>query len=40
MIVQDYILRKTLDAALSTGADFAEVFLENMYSSTLSLLNS
>ena len=40
MIVQDHILRKTLDAALSTGADFAEVFLENTYSSTLSLLSS
>ncbi len=40
MIVQDHILRKALDAALSTGADFAEVFLENTYSSTLSLLSS
>lgn len=40
MIVQDHILKKTLDAALSTGADFAEVFLENTYSSTLSLLSS
>lgn len=40
MIVQEHILKKALDAALSTGADFAEIFLENTYSSTLNLLSS
>ncbi|NUN04865.1 MAG: TldD/PmbA family protein [Bdellovibrio sp.] len=40
MIVQPQILTKALDAALSTGADFADIFLEDTYSSNLSLLNS
>lgn len=40
MIVQPHILTKALDAALSTGADFADIFLEDTYSSNLSLLNS
>lgn len=40
MIVQPHILTKALDAALSTGADFADIFLEDTYSSQLSLLNS
>lgn len=40
MIVQPHILSKALDAALSTGADFAEIFLEDTYSSNLSILNS
>ncbi|MGZ3769738.1 MAG: TldD/PmbA family protein [Bdellovibrio sp.] len=40
MIVQPSILTKALDAALSTGADFADIFLEDTYSSNLSVLNS
>lgn len=40
MIVQPHILTKALDAALSTGADFADIFLEDTYSSQLSVLNS
>lgn len=32
-------MQKTLDAALSTGADFADVFVEETYSSNLSLLS-
>lgn len=40
MIVQSHILTKALDAALSTGADFADIFLEDTYSSQLSVLNS
>lgn len=40
MIVQPHILTKALDAALSTGADFADIFLEDTYSSNLSVLNS
>ncbi len=39
MLVEPKILDKTLDAALSTGADFAEVFLEESYSSHLTYLN-
>lgn len=40
MIVQPHILTKALDAALSTGADFADIFLEDTYSSNLKVLNS
>lgn len=40
MIVQPHILSKALDAALSTGADFADIFLEDTYSSSLTVLNS
>jgi Predicted Zn-dependent proteases and their inactivated homologs len=40
MIVQPEILKKALDAALSTGADFADIFLEDSYSSLLSVLSS
>lgn len=40
MIVQPHILTKALDAALSTGADFADIFLEDTYSSQLTVLNS
>lgn len=40
MIVQPHILSKALDAALSIGADFAEIFIEDTYSSQLSVLNS
>lgn len=40
MIVQPSILTKALDAALSTGADFADIFIEDTYSSQLSLVNS
>lgn len=39
MILPEYLLQKTLDAALSTGADFADVFVEETYSSQLSILN-
>lgn len=40
MIIQTYILQKALDAALSTGADFADIFVEDTYSSNLTVLNS
>jgi TldD protein len=40
MIVQPHILKKALDAALSTGADFADIFLEDTYTSVLSVLSS
>ncbi|MFP5520379.1 MAG: TldD/PmbA family protein [Bdellovibrionia bacterium] len=39
MIISESIMQKTLDAALSTGADFADVFVEETYSSNLSLLS-
>lgn len=39
MIVPEIYLQKALDAALSTGADFADIFIEDTYSSNLSLLN-
>lgn len=39
MIIAKSILDKALDAALSTGADFADIFVEETYSSQLSLLN-
>ncbi|HEY8270731.1 MAG TPA: TldD/PmbA family protein, partial [Pseudobdellovibrionaceae bacterium] len=38
MIVSQHILQKALDAALSTGADFADIFIEDTYSSQLGLL--
>ncbi len=40
MIIQPQILTKALDAALSTGADFADIFVEDTYSSNLTVLNS
>lgn len=40
MIVPTHILTKALDAALSTGAGFADIFVEDTYSSNLSVLNS
>lgn len=40
MIVNPSFLERALDAALSTGADFADIFIEDTYSSNLSLLNS
>lgn len=40
MIIPSSILEKALDAALSTGADFADIFVEDTYSSQLSILNS
>lgn len=40
MIIQPHILTKALDAALSTGADFADIFVEDTYSSDLGILNS
>lgn len=39
MIISKSILDKALDAAISTGADFADIFVEETYSSQLSLLN-
>ncbi len=38
-IIQKNILEKTLDAALSTQADFAEVFVEDCYTSLLTYRN-
>ena len=40
MIIQPHVLTKALDAALSTGADFADIFVEDTYSSNLTVLNS
>lgn len=40
MIIQTHILQKALDAALSTGADFADIFVEDTYSSNLTVMNS
>lgn len=40
MIVPASILTTALDVALSTGADFADIFVEDTYSSLLSVLNS
>lgn len=40
MIVQPHILTKALDAGLSTGADFADIFVEETYSSMLSILGA
>ncbi|WP_413288637.1 TldD/PmbA family protein [Bdellovibrio sp. HCB337] len=40
MIISQNILQKALDAALSTGADFADIFVEDTYSSQLSILSS
>lgn len=39
MIINPSYLEKALDAALSTGADFADVFIEDTYASDLSYLN-
>lgn len=39
MIVAQNILEKALDAALSTGADFADIFVEDTYSSQLGILS-
>jgi TldD protein len=39
VIINPQIISKVLDAALATGADFAEVFLEDTYSSDLMLFN-
>jgi len=36
MIISEAIVQKALEAALSTGADFADVFIEDSYSSVLS----
>lgn len=40
MILSDALLQKILGAALENGADFAEVFVENTYSSRLFLKDS
>ncbi|MFS4460964.1 TldD/PmbA family protein [Bdellovibrio sp. HCB2-146] len=40
MIIQPHILSKAIDAALSTGADFADIFVEETYSSVLTSLNA
>lgn len=39
MIVSQSVLQKALDAALSSGADFAEVFVEDSWSSQLGFLD-
>lgn len=39
MIISENILQKAIDAALSTGADFADIFVEETYSSQLSILS-
>jgi len=40
MLISKSLLEKTLNEALSTGADFAEVFAEDSYSSMLSMIDS
>jgi TldD protein len=40
MILSKSLIEKTLNAALSTGADFAEIFAEESYSSRLSVVDS
>lgn len=40
MILSPSLLKKALDAALSTGADFADIFVEDTWSSVLTLLDS
>lgn len=40
MLIPKSLLEKTLHEALSTGADFAEVFAEDSYSSMLSMIDS
>ena len=40
MIIAQSLIEKTLNEALSTGADFAEIFAEDSYSSRLSLIDS
>ncbi len=39
MIIQNSLLEKTIDQALSGGADFAEVFIEDTYSSALGFID-
>lgn len=39
MIIQNSILEKALEAALSTGASFADIFIEDTFSSQLTVLN-
>lgn len=39
MILPEKRIQTTLEAALSTGADFADIFVEETYSSQLSVLN-
>ncbi len=40
MIISKTLVEKTLNEALATGADFAEIFAEESYSSRLSLMDS
>ncbi|MEZ0392278.1 MAG: PmbA/TldA family metallopeptidase, partial [Pseudobdellovibrionaceae bacterium] len=40
MIISKSLVEKTLNEALSTGADFAEIFAEESYSSRLSVMDS
>ncbi len=40
MIVSDSILQKAIEAGLSTGADFADIFVEDTYTSHLGILSS
>lgn len=39
-MLSESIIRRVLDAGLSNGADFAEIFVEDTYSSNLTLLDS
>lgn len=40
MIINESLLKETLDQALANGADFAEVFVENTYKSNISMKDS
>ena len=40
MILSDSLLERVLSAALENGADFAEVYAENTYTSSLSMMDS
>jgi len=39
-VLSAQLVRKVLDAALHGGADFAEIFVEDSYSSQLSMIDS
>ena len=40
MLISPELIKKALDAALSTGADFAEVFVEESFNNGVSLVDS
>jgi TldD protein len=39
MLLPESLLKKTIDVALSTGASFADIFIEDTYSSSLKYIN-